>query len=134
VVKFGKDPIYRTKVSVYWIFNTPGHMIALWKGKTPINFGAIRSKVKVTITINIIFDNGCFHITLILYIGSLPNLTTLLPCGRGRTVFILGSLGQRSKPVHLYMDGKNTSHYHQINQSCHQNQQYWYMHGKHTSC
>jgi hypothetical protein len=33
-------------------------------------------------------------ITLVLYIGSLPNLTTWFPCGRGRTLFILGSLGQ----------------------------------------
>jgi hypothetical protein len=31
-------------------------------------------------------------ITLLLYIGSLPNLA--IPCGRGRTLFILGSLGQ----------------------------------------
>jgi hypothetical protein len=32
-------------------------MISLWKGKNPIYFGVIRSKVKVTVTINIIFDN-----------------------------------------------------------------------------
>jgi len=37
-------------------------MIALWKGKNPNYFGVIRSKVKVTITINIIF----YH--LIIYI------------------------------------------------------------------
>jgi hypothetical protein len=29
-----------------------GHMIPLWKGKSPIYFGVIRSKVKVIITIN----------------------------------------------------------------------------------
>jgi hypothetical protein len=71
VVKFGKDPIYRTKVmwkrpcclttgsfpydnfsSVYWIFNKPGHMIPLLKGNNHIYFGVIRSKVKVTVTIN----------------------------------------------------------------------------------
>ena len=46
--------------SVYWIFTKLGHMIPLWKGKNPIYFGVIRSKV--TITINIIF----YH--LILYI------------------------------------------------------------------
>ena len=33
-------------------------------------------------------------ITLVLYIGSLPNLTTWLPSGRGRILFILESLGQ----------------------------------------
>ena len=43
--------------SVYWIFNKLGHMIPLWKGKNPIYFGVIRSKVKVTVTINRIFDN-----------------------------------------------------------------------------
>ena len=43
--------------SVYWIFNKLGHMIPLWKRKTPIYFGVIRSKVKVTVSINRIFDN-----------------------------------------------------------------------------
>jgi hypothetical protein len=43
--------------SVYQIFNKLGHMIPLWKGKNPTYFGVIRSKVKVTITINRIFDN-----------------------------------------------------------------------------
>ena len=43
--------------SVYWIFNKLGHMIPLWKGKNPIYFGVIRSKVKVTVTINRISDN-----------------------------------------------------------------------------
>jgi ubiquitin C-terminal hydrolase len=39
-----------------------------------------------------------FHtITLVLYIGSLTNLATWFPCRRGRTIFILGSLGQRSR-------------------------------------
>ena len=38
--------------SVYWIFTKLDHMIALWKGKNPIYFGIIRSKVKVTVTIN----------------------------------------------------------------------------------
>jgi hypothetical protein len=32
-------------------------MIALWKGKNPAYFRVIRAKVKVTVTINIIFDN-----------------------------------------------------------------------------
>jgi hypothetical protein len=43
--------------SVYRIFTKLGHMIPLWKGKNLIYFGVIRSKVKVTITINRIFDN-----------------------------------------------------------------------------
>jgi hypothetical protein len=32
-------------------------MIPMWKGKNPIYFGVIRSKVKVTVTIDIIFNN-----------------------------------------------------------------------------
>jgi hypothetical protein len=32
-------------------------MIPLWKGKNPIYFGVIRSKVKVTVSIDNIFDN-----------------------------------------------------------------------------
>jgi methionyl-tRNA formyltransferase len=43
--------------SVYRIFTKLGHMIPMWKGKNPIFFGIIKSKVKVTVTINIIFDN-----------------------------------------------------------------------------
>ena len=43
--------------SVHRIFTKLGNMIPLCKGKTPIDFGIIRSKVKVTVTINIIFDN-----------------------------------------------------------------------------
>ena len=43
--------------SVFWIFAKLGHMIPPWKGKNPIYFGVIRSKVKVTITINRISDN-----------------------------------------------------------------------------
>jgi hypothetical protein len=46
-----------------------------------------------------------FHtITLVLYIGSLPNLATWFPFGRGRTLFILGSL-----PLYrliIYIDSK----------------------------
>jgi hypothetical protein len=37
---------------------------------------------------------GFRTITVVLYIRSLPNLATWFPCGRERTLFILGSLGQ----------------------------------------
>jgi hypothetical protein len=44
------------------------------------------------------WQQGRFRtITLVLYIGSLTNLATLSPGRRGRTLFILGSLGQRSQ-------------------------------------
>ena len=44
---------------------------------------------------------GFRTITLVLYIGSLPNLTTWFPCGRERILFILGSLDQRSRSLLL---------------------------------
>ena len=43
--------------SVHWIFTKLDHMIPLSKRKNPIYFGVIRSKVKVTVAMNIIFDN-----------------------------------------------------------------------------
>jgi hypothetical protein len=43
--------------SVYRIFTKLGHMIPLSMGKNTIYFGVIRSKVKVTVTINRIVDN-----------------------------------------------------------------------------
>ena len=79
--------------SVYRIFTKLGHMIPLWKGKNPIYFGVIRSKVMVTYYKYNSWQQGRFcMITLVLYIGSLPNLATWFPCGRGKTLFILGSL------------------------------------------
>jgi hypothetical protein len=103
--------------SEYWIFTKLDHMIALWKGKNPFHLEIIRSKVKVTVTVTLTFDlmisrwKGFFYkynfwqqgrfcmITLVLYIGSLPNLSTWFPSGGGRTLFILGLLGQRSRSL-----------------------------------
>jgi hypothetical protein len=47
---------------------------------------------------------GFRTINLVLYIGSLPNLATWFPCGSGRTLFILGSLCQRSRSLLLYIE------------------------------
>ena len=44
---------------------------------------------------------GFRTITLVLYIRSLHNLATWFPCGKGRTLFILGSLVQRSRSLLL---------------------------------
>jgi hypothetical protein len=63
-------------------------MIPLWKGKNPIYFGVIRSKVKVTVTINRFFESRVVSAR----------------CGRGRILFILGSLGQRSRSQLLYIE------------------------------
>jgi hypothetical protein len=59
----GNDPVVKIifivtvtlTFDLNWILTKLGHMITLWKGKNPIYFGVIRSKV--TITINRIFDN-----------------------------------------------------------------------------
>jgi hypothetical protein len=64
--------------SVYRIFTKRGHMIPLWKGKNPIYFGVIRSKVKVIVTMNRIFDNRSF-----------PH-DKFSSCGSGKTLFIFG--------------------------------------------
>ena len=43
-------------------------------------------------------------VTLVLYIGSLPNLTRWFPCRRGRTLFLLGSLSQKSRSSVLLIE------------------------------
>ena len=54
--------------SVYRIFTKLGHLIPMWKGKNPFYLGVIRSKVKVTVTINdlvvknSIYSNGDFDL------------------------------------------------------------------------
>jgi len=88
--------------SVYWIFTKLDHMIALWKGKNAIYFGVIRSKVKVNYYAYNFWQQGCFRmITLVLYIGSLPNLTTWVPCGRGRNPIYFGVI--RSKVITIIL-------------------------------
>ena len=77
--------------SVYWIFNKLGHMIPLWKGKNPIYFG-VKGQGHHYYKYNFWQQDRFCTITLVLYIGSLPNLATWFSCGRGRTLFILGSL------------------------------------------
>ena len=71
----------------------------------PIYFGVIRSKVKVIYYKYNFWQQGRFcTITLVLYIGSLTDLATWFPCGRGRTLFILGSLGQMSRSPLLLIE------------------------------
>jgi hypothetical protein len=89
--------------SVYWIFNKLGHMIPLWKGKNPIYFG-VKGQGHRYFKYNFWQHDRFCMITLVLYIGSVTNLATWFPCGRGRTLFILGSL-----PLYrliIYIDGR----------------------------
>ena len=89
--------------SVYWIFTNLDHMIPLRKGKNPIYFG-VKCQGHHYYKYNF-WQQGRFHmIILVLYIGSWPNLDTWFACGRGRTLFILGSL-----PLYClinYIDGR----------------------------
>ena len=54
VIGYGGRAGVRTITLVLYIGSLPN--LATWKGKNPIYFG-VMSKVRVTITINIIFDN-----------------------------------------------------------------------------
>ena len=88
--------------SVYWIFTKLGHMISLWMGKNPIYFG-VKGQGHHYYKYNFWQQDRFRTITLVLSIGSLPNLATWFPCGMGRTLFILGSL-----PLYcliIYIDG-----------------------------
>jgi hypothetical protein len=78
-------------------------MIPLWKGKNPIYFG-VKGQGHCYYKYNFWQQDRFRTITLVLYIGSLPNLATWFPCVRGRTLFILGSL-----PLYrliIYIDGR----------------------------
>jgi hypothetical protein len=78
-------------------------MIPLWKGKNPVYVG-VKGQGHCYYEYNFWLQDRFRTITLVLYIGSLPNLATWFLCGRGRTLFILGSL-----PLYrliIYMDGR----------------------------
>ena len=74
--------------SVYRIFTKLGHMIPLGKGKNPIYFRVIRSKVKVTVTINRIFDNRVVSSVYWIF----TKLGHMIALWKGKNLFILGSL------------------------------------------
>jgi DUF1365 family protein len=57
-------------------------MIPMWKGKNPIYFGVIRSKVKVTVTIDRIFDNR------VISTKSIPGRVLSLPQGNYVAKFV----------------------------------------------
>ena len=82
--------------SVCQIFTKLDHMISLWKGKNPIYFGVIRSKVKVTVTINRIFDNGSFPHNFSSEHWIFTKLDHMIPLWKGKNPIYFGSLGQRS--------------------------------------
>jgi hypothetical protein len=97
---------FRTITLVLYIRSLPN--LTTWfpcgRGRTLFSLGSLGQRSR-SLTINRIFDKSHFRmISLVLYIGYLPNLTTWLPCGRGRTLFILGSL-----PLYcliIYIDGR----------------------------
>ena len=94
--------------SAYRIFTKLGHMIPLWKRKNPIYFG-VKGQGHRYYTYNF-WQQDRFHMmTLVLYIGSLPNLTTWLPYGGGRTLFILGSKVKVTVTINIIFDNKVVS-------------------------
>ena len=77
--------------SVYWIFSKLNHMIPLWKGKNPIYFGVIRSKVKVTVTINIILTTGLFpHDNFSSVYWIFTKLGHMIPLWKGKNTIYFG--------------------------------------------
>ena len=68
-------------------------MITLWKGKNPIYFGVIRSKV--TVTINIIFDNRVFSHNFSSVYWIFTKLDHMIPLWKGKNPIYFGVI--RSK-------------------------------------
>jgi hypothetical protein len=56
-----------------------------------------------------LYHTGFRTITLVLYIRSLPNLATWFPCGRGRTLFILGSKVKVTITINIIFDNRVVS-------------------------
>jgi hypothetical protein len=98
VIVYGGRPhrfLHNNLSSVYQIFTKFGHMIPMWKGKNPVYFRVIRSKVKVIITINRIFDNRVVFrtITLVLFIGVywiFNKLGHMIPLWKGKNPIYFG--------------------------------------------
>ena len=66
-------------------------MIPLWKGKNIIYFGVIRSKVKVTVTINRIFDNRVFsHDNFSSVYWIFTKLDHMIPLWKGKNIIYFG--------------------------------------------
>jgi hypothetical protein len=82
---------------VYQIFTKLGHIIPLWKGKNPIYFGVIRSKVKVTVTINIIFDNGLFHMITCSVYWIFTKLDHMIALWKGKNPIYFGVIRSKVK-------------------------------------
>jgi hypothetical protein len=97
---------FRTITLVLYIGSLPN--VATWfpcgRERTLFILGSLdqRSRSPLLYKYNFWQQDRFRTITLVLYIGSLTNLATRFPCGRGRTLFILGSLGQRSRSPLLY--------------------------------
>ena len=89
--------------SVYQIFTKLGHMIPLWKGKNPIYLRVIRSKVKVTIIINIIFDNSLFpHDNFSSVYWIFNKLGHMIPLWKRKNPIYFGVIEVKGQGHHYY--------------------------------
>ena len=77
----GRAGVHTSFRTITLVLYKLGHMIPLWKGKNPIYVGVIRSKVKVTVTMNIIF------------LWCLTPLSTIYQLYRGRSVLLAEESG-----------------------------------------
>jgi hypothetical protein len=86
----GSFPHYNFS-SVYRIFTKHGHIIPLWKGKNPMYFGVIRSKVKVTVTINRILTTWSFpHNNFSSVYWIFTKLGHMIPLWKGKNPIYFG--------------------------------------------
>ena len=73
-------------------------MIPLWKGKNPIYFEVIRSKVKVTVTINRIVDNSIvLHDNFSSVYWIFSKLGHMIPLWKGKNPIYFGVIRSKFK-------------------------------------
>jgi hypothetical protein len=95
---------FRIMILVLYIGSLPN--LVTWfhcgRGRTLFILGSLGQRSRSRYYKYIFWQQGRFHmITLVMYIGSLPNLTIWVPCRSGRILFIVMSLGQRSRSLLL---------------------------------
>jgi hypothetical protein len=76
----------------------PFHRGIMWPSLVKIQY----TELKLSCRNDPVKQDRFRTITLVLYIGSWPSLATWFPCGRGRTLFMLGSLVSPGKSVQYF--------------------------------
>jgi hypothetical protein len=88
-------------------------MIPLWKGKNTLYIGVIRSKVKVTVAINIIFDNRIVSADNFRSVYWIFNkLGHMIPLWKGKNPFYFGVIRSKVKVIviiNIFFDNRVVS-------------------------